>query len=232
MFLLGFLGPTYRSWNVPAILNGTKNFIQKAVKLSKLFFPFWFWITFYSLRDDIERKKKNTKNTSEMASSSSVTNWAFCLSNYTCADPVGHWLAFPILRVVQITSRWISDRVSWHYSAVSRPCLYSRTTSFWCLQVFSASGTLTSQIVRKSKWIPCSTQSSSFFAKHRVEDKKTSISSTCTDLPYITLPPAVIPLYSWKPLSSGSRSKLIWLNPFANAPWASSPKPLNPCLLF
>lgn len=168
----------------------------------------------------------------EMASSSSVTNWAFCLSNYTCADPVGHWLAFPILRVVQIASRWISDRASWHYSAVSQPCLYSRTTSFWCLQVFSASGTLTSQIVRKSKWIPSSTQSSFFFCKVQGEGQKNSISSTCTDLTYITLPPAVIPLYSWKPLSSGSRSKLIWLNPFADAPWASSPKPLNPCLLF
>lgn len=100
----------------------------------------------------MERKKKTPQL--EMASSSSVTNWAFCLSNYTCADPVGHWLAFLILRVVQIMSRWTPDRVSWHYSAVSQPCLYSRTTSFWCLQVFSASGTLTSQIVRKNEYYP------------------------------------------------------------------------------
>lgn len=101
MFLLGFLCPTYRNWNVPAILNVTKNFVQKAVKLSRLFFPSNFESSFIVSELTWWEEKKNLL---DMASSSSVTDCAFCLSNYTCADPMGHGLAFPILRAADHVS--------------------------------------------------------------------------------------------------------------------------------
>lgn len=61
MFLHGFSCPTYRNLHVPAIPNATENFVQKAVKLSRLFSFLILNHLFYCQKGHRGRKKKSQR---------------------------------------------------------------------------------------------------------------------------------------------------------------------------